>query len=139
MKYCWRVNCSTSNIVYDDISGIHIAPLLILPFVENSFKHGVSNQLLKGWVRIDISVQENTLIVKVENSKTTDDIRKMIRPASGIGLQNVKKRLELIYPGRYQLQLIDEEETYLVILKLELGEREYDHAVVKKDSKPVAV
>jgi two-component system, LytTR family, sensor kinase len=107
--------------VYDNVDGITIAPLLILPFIENSFKHGVSNQLSSAWVRIDVAVQDNLLVVKVENSKITNKVDKIITPVSGIGLVNVKKRLEHIYPNRYQLQIIDEVESYLVILKLEIS------------------
>lgn len=119
VRYESRLDVSLN--VYDNIEHISVAPLLILPFVENSFKHGVSNQLSKAWVRIDISVRDKQLIVKVENSKPISDIDKIVNPASGIGLQNVMKRLELIYPKKYQLQLINEEESYLVILKLELS------------------
>jgi LytS/YehU family sensor histidine kinase len=137
VRYESRLDVSLN--VYDNIEGITIAPLLILPFVENSFKHGVSNQLSKGWVRIDISVQENVLVVKVENSKAASDIDKIIKPVSGIGLQNVKKRLELIYFNQYQLQVIDEEETYLTILKLELSEENIRQRVLYRQSKIVDV
>jgi LytS/YehU family sensor histidine kinase len=94
----------------------------MLPFIENAFKHGVSNQLSDGWVRIDILMQEDMLVLKVENSKNT--ILPEQKSVSGIGLQNVQKRLELIYPGRYSLQLMNEDETYLAILKITLTETE---------------
>jgi two-component system LytT family sensor kinase len=109
-------NLDVSLNVFNDLKEIRIAPLLILPFVENSFKHGVSNLLSSGFIRIDISVQEETLVIKVENSKVPPDVP---RPTSGIGLKNVKKRLDLIYPDRYSLQFFNEEDFYLVILKID--------------------
>lgn len=104
--------------IYIPVEGVRIAPLLILPFVENCFKHGVTNKSAS-WIRIDVDARENTLILKVENSKPDEHLLPSKR-ISGIGLQNVRKRLDLIYPGRYDLQLIDEEDSYLVILELPL-------------------
>jgi LytS/YehU family sensor histidine kinase len=89
--------------------------------VENSFKHGVSNQLDHVWVRIDILVKDQTLLVKVENSKAKQPTGATASDESGIGLQNVKKRLQLIYPDGYDLQLFDEADTYLVVLKIALS------------------
>ncbi|SKC48241.1 sensor histidine kinase [Ohtaekwangia koreensis] len=114
VRYDTRLDVSLN--VYDVPDTIHIAPLLILPFVENSFKHGVSNQLSGGWIRIDILIQENTLVLKVENSKNIFPPED--KPVSGIGLKNVRKRLDLIYADCHSLQLLDEDETYLVILKI---------------------
>jgi sensor histidine kinase YesM len=114
VRYDTRLDVSLN--VYDVPDTIHIAPLLLLPFVENSFKHGVSNQLSGGWIRIDILIQENTLVLKVENSKNIFPAED--KPVSGIGLQNVRKRLDLIYSDCHSLQLLDEDETYLVILKI---------------------
>lgn len=105
--------------VYSDVEGIMIAPLMILPFVENCFKHGVSKQLHDSWIRIDIAYSKPTLTIKVENSKNPDGALEM-KQVSGIGLRNVRKRLELIYPDRYELEIHDDEESYLVVLKLDL-------------------
>ncbi|HMH34604.1 MAG TPA: histidine kinase [Puia sp.] len=82
-----------------DIEGKHIAPLLMLPFVENAFKHGVEND--KGWVTINLNVIGSRLFLKVENSCTAVSKQK----SSGMGLKNVKRRLELMYPGNYQLTI----------------------------------
>jgi two-component system, LytTR family, sensor kinase len=121
LRYESRLDVSLN--IYNNVQGITIAPLIILPFVENCFKHGARNQLFNAWVRIDVSIQEHVLIVKIENSKNTDgnDENKKV---SGIGLENVRKRLELIYPDRHELQLLDEVDSYLVILKLELAKGE---------------
>jgi two-component system LytT family sensor kinase len=117
LRYESRLDISVN--VYSDLDGIMIAPLMILPFIENCFKHGVSKQITHSWIRIDISTNDNLLDIKIENSKNPDEVNNK-KPISGIGLQNVRKRLELIYPNRYQLDVFDEEESYLVIFKLEL-------------------
>lgn len=99
-----------------------IAPLLLLPFVENAFKHGVSQQLADAWVQIQLTVNAKELVFKVENSKpeSTNDAG-----ATGIGLPNISKRLALIYPGRHQLRQLNGAGTYLVTLKLELTQRDF--------------
>jgi two-component system LytT family sensor kinase len=102
--------------LFDDLEGIAIPPLLILPFVENSFKHGVSSQTYKGWLTIDISVKDKELTVKVENSKAADYSSQAEK--TGIGISNIRKRLDILYQDRYTLKCLNESESYLVILKL---------------------
>lgn len=104
--------------VYEKIDGIKVAPLLILPLVENSFKHGASNQLDSGWIHIDIDVQDKMLLIKVENSKP--QLNGENRKISGFGLDNARKRLDHLYPGRHSLQLFDERDAYLAVLKLKV-------------------
>jgi sensor histidine kinase YesM len=117
IRYGDRLEVSLN--VYENIDNIMIAPLMILPFVENSFKHGVSHELSKCWIHIDIELQEKMLVIKAENSKPdfTDEMKR----SSGIGLENVKKRLQHLYPDAYSLQLFDEPDTYLAVLKLKLS------------------
>lgn len=118
LRYESRLDISFN--VYSNVEQIMIAPLMILPFVENCFKHGVSKQISESWIRIDISYDQPTLTIKVENSKNPEETFEM-RPVSGIGLQNVRKRLELIYPNRHQLEIHDDNESYLIVLKLTLS------------------
>lgn len=94
-----------------------IAPLLLLPFVENCFKHGISNMLEHPWLNIDISMEGSRMSAKIINSKPLD---KDPVEKTGIGIENAKRRLELLYPGRYELTINDEEELFIVHLKLEL-------------------
>jgi LytS/YehU family sensor histidine kinase len=119
--------------IYNNTEGIEIAPLLLLPFIENSFKHGVNNQLSKVWVRIDILVQAGQLVLKVENNKSPFPSKVVEKNKSGIGLQNVKKRLDLIYDNSYNLEILNEEDTYLVVLKIQLDGSPYiNEAPVKE-------
>ncbi|WP_235689732.1 sensor histidine kinase [Fulvivirga lutea] len=98
----------------------YIAPMLILPFIENSFKHGVSGETENSWVSIDITVKDGLLTLKVDNSKSSELTKDEREYREGIGLNNVKRRLELLYGGAYDLKILDTDESYLVVLKLEL-------------------
>jgi len=104
-----------------DIGDIQLAPLMILPFVENAFKHGVSEELDKSWISIGLHRKGELLTLKVENSKTIqheqDD---HFEYKKGIGLKNVKRRLEILYPEGYSLDIHQSHESFLVVLKLNL-------------------
>ncbi len=105
------------------VNGGHkIAPMLILPFVENSFKHGTSDETESSWVSIDLFVKENMMTLKVDNSKSNGASRDEQNYREGIGLQNVKRRLQLLYQGNYDLRILDEDDSYLVVLKIEMNE-----------------
>jgi len=97
-----------------DITGKTIAPLLLLPFVENAFKHGLADDA--GWVTITLKVIDHQLFLKVDNSYT---INTQIK-GHGLGLKNVKRRLDLTYPGQYELQLTQNDQVYEADLKLNL-------------------
>jgi len=95
-----------------------IAPLLLLPFVENTFKHGIREELNEGFVLVVLSQMGDELSLEVSNSKS---VHNLSNGASGIGLKNVKKRLDLLYPDRYTLVINDEPNTYTVCLTLKLN------------------
>ncbi|RME97305.1 MAG: histidine kinase [Bacteroidetes bacterium] len=98
-----------------------IAPLLFIPFLENSFKHGLNNQLEEGFVDIKLLVDGNQLDFYIENSKGQTIPRSDNRPSGGIGLANVRRRLDLLYPGKYQLQVSNKPNTFAVQLSIDLG------------------
>ncbi|NOR73699.1 MAG: histidine kinase [Draconibacterium sp.] len=103
----------------ENTNNLSIAPLIILPFVENAFKHGVSNYPGIATVKINILLTGNNLIFNIKNSKNPN-IKKNKNYTKGIGLNNVKKRLNLIYPEKYILSINDYSETFLVNLTLQL-------------------
>jgi len=105
----------------DVTDGLKIAPLILLPFVENAFKHGVSNNPGQAFVNASITLIDQTLKFKIENSKNPLQV-KNDNYKNGIGLSNVKKRLQHIYPDRHILKMDNEEEIYSVNLTLELEE-----------------
>jgi LytS/YehU family sensor histidine kinase len=104
--------------IQDKIGTLCIAPLTIFPFIENSFKHGASEMIDDAWINIDISTFKNAFVFKIENVKGPRLLRD---GGDGIGLNNVKRRLELIYGSDHSLQIIDSEESFLVILKISLS------------------
>ncbi len=105
----------------ENYKNLKIAPLIILPFVENAFKHGVSNFPGTAFVKIKISLIEKSLVVFIENSK--NPVRNKYKEHSkGIGLTNVRKRLDLMYPEKYILALDEKPKTYSVNLTLQLDD-----------------
>ena len=100
---------------------VYIAPLLLVPFVENCFKHGISDMLDQPWLSLDISLVENEMIMKLMNGKPSGISRQ--RTTHGIGINNVRKRLEFLYPDRHELMIIEEEEVFVVNLKMILEKR----------------
>jgi LytS/YehU family sensor histidine kinase len=113
-RYGDKIDISVN--IHGAIQDKYITPLLILPFLENAFKHGTSEQLEKPWMSVDIAVKDHLLQCKVVNSKNE------FVPLSenGVGIQNVKKRLELLYPGKHELKLADEGVFFVVSLQLQL-------------------
>lgn len=95
-----------------------IEPMLFLTFVENSFKHGASAALDKGWVDIDLNVDHGDIQFVISNSRTEPQTERLNNYSGGIGLDNLRKRLDLLYPDLYQLELHDEPEHYTVNLTL---------------------
>lgn len=100
--------------------GVLITPLILITFLENAFKHGVSNNSPGAWVNIKIKLQGKECIYSVENSKITS-AKPEAEEKSGIGLQNVRRRLELSYPEKYILAMEDKPDRYIVQLNITLS------------------
>jgi len=106
---------------FGDLSGTSIAPLLILPIIENSFKHSTKNETQKAWITIEISILENIFEMKVENSICENsNTLKNSKTSEGMGLSNLRRRLELLYPDKHFLKILFTDDTYLVSLKVDL-------------------
>lgn len=106
--------------ILGDVNGKRIAPLLFLPFVENSFKHGLKGGAINVFVRIKIEISSRMMNFEIENSKG-ETVEIVDDKYKGIGIENVKKRLELIYPGTHNLKISDNENTFKVLLQVELN------------------
>ncbi len=94
-----------------------IEPLLLLPLVENAFKHGIEDEIANGFVRVVLDVSGRELTLQVENSKPLTSPEK---DSGGVGLQNMNKRLGLLYHGRHQLEKNETDDFYRVVLTLQL-------------------
>ncbi|MGL1888817.1 MAG: histidine kinase [Reichenbachiella sp.] len=103
-------------MINGDSTNIYIAPMILIPFIENSFKHGINEELNKSWVDLDLTVDENTLVMKLENSKS--ETQNLPNTEQGIGLKNVIRRLDLLYGEDYELKVQDHARTYVVDLKI---------------------
>ena len=102
-------------------NNLYIAPLLLLPLIENCFKHGTSNMLEQPWISLHITLDNTQMQMKLLNGKmNTPEERKY---NTGIGIQNVKKRLDLVYAGKSSLTITNEEEVFIVNLKIELEQK----------------
>ena len=102
----------------DKVDDIYIAPLLLLPFVENCFQHGTSNMLQNPWVNLTAEMKNTTLAMKLMNGKAT--VSDNDQGNSGIGISNVKQRLDLLYKNKYDLQITEDDEVFIVDLWIEL-------------------
>ena len=93
--------------------------MLLLPFIENSFKHSNFENKSKGWININIRFEGKTILVNIKNSANLTTSRK--DNVGGVGMENVKKRLSLIYPDKHELSIKHTQENYEVKLKIKLG------------------
>lgn len=133
IRYAERLDMSID--IEDNMKDKMIAPLLLIPFVENSFKHGASKMITQPWIKLNVYVENNWLYFTINNSKPPTNEPSELK--GNIGLKNVIKRLELLYPGTHELTLISEPEFYAVYLKLQLLDMK-DHSIIKGDIKQQA-
>lgn len=114
LRYNERLNIQYQENIDDQ--DVQIAPLLLLPLIENAFKHGASESRSEVLISIDISVQEKVLVMRVVN---TDQADRALNP-HGIGISNVRRQLELIYPHGHELNLSSSEGMFRVHLIIHL-------------------
>lgn len=117
------------------VHGHRIAPLLMLPLVENAFKHGTGELLGDAWINIDLQVTGHKLKFKISNSRPETRPDDAEQHFGHIGLTNLRKRLDLLYPAAHHLQLLEEEELFVAILELEL-DRLNESAKLPKTATP---
>lgn len=109
-----------------------IAPMIIVTFVENAFKHGIAKVLGAGFVHMVLLVERDEIRFHIENAKPTDALAERDDhgaravqpnrgPSGGIGLINVGRRLDLLYPGRHELHTLVTDDVYAVDLYLDLS------------------
>ncbi len=95
-----------------------IAPLLLMPFLENSLAYCNQQKLEKTWVSVDIKIENDEVFIKLVNGKSAEQQL----PAAPFenGLSNVNKRLQLLYPGKNELRMHTEPEVMMTYLKIKL-------------------
>ena len=110
-----------ATLIFDvdlDKYTLWIPPMILMTFIENSFKHGVNSDKSKSYIKISISSQNQNLTMKVENGKPN---KKSVNTGfGGFGLVNVTRRLEILLPNRYEIKVEEGEEKYATIINLKL-------------------
>jgi len=117
LRFSERDEQDISFSVSGETANKFIPPMLFIPFIENAFKFGLSVSQ-KSMIKIDIQIKEKELDFIVKN--TINKKRIIDSESSGIGISNVKKRLELLYPNAYWLQITKDEQFFIVHLKFPL-------------------
>ena len=109
-----------------------IPPLLLIPLVENSFKHGASKMLELPWVNLDITIDGQYLYFLLSNSRP--DEMNLAKHNGHIGLNNVKKRLQLLYPEAHELSILNSTKSFEVFMKIRLEEMNIPNKEVKSET-----
>jgi sensor histidine kinase YesM len=117
-----RTQSSPDILIEDNIDVQHcnykIAPMLLIPFVENAFKHGISLKETS-WIKIKLGCNDGNIFFEVSNSMHTRSDNDPEKERSGIGFKNVMQRLKLIYPGKHQLSVNGDEKEFFVKLSIQ--------------------
>jgi two-component system, LytTR family, sensor kinase len=114
IRYGDRLDVQTNFKELTNLTHLMIPPMLLLPFVENAFKHGAAQTEATCWIQLHLSQSGNRLVFSVENS-VPDGLSN--HSTSGLGLTNLKKRLEILFPGNYELVTLQEDGQFLAVLK----------------------
>ncbi|WP_394748105.1 sensor histidine kinase [Spongiimicrobium salis] len=112
---------SQLEVVFNHVRGVQdqkIAPLILLAFVENAFKHGASGNPIDPKIHIDLEIENMELLFKVYNTKSEDP--RQVSNSKGIGTANVNRQLELNYPNKHQLKVEETLKSYSITLKVDL-------------------
>lgn len=120
--YRHRVDPEHTEILLDvqgDDEELEIAPMLLLPFIENAFKHGLRGNAGESRVHITLETSGTKLRFRVNNSHGNGD-EVDLEPKKGIGIENTRQRLDLLYPGKYKLDIEEKADTFTVKLTLDL-------------------
>jgi LytS/YehU family sensor histidine kinase len=108
----------------DENQDMLVAPLLMIPFVENSFKHGASNAMNHTRIFLQISTEQDHLIFKITNE--INPIPEHSTERVKIGLKNVKKRLQILYPDKHSLEFMAADGIYTVTMIITLDKPKFD-------------
>jgi LytS/YehU family sensor histidine kinase len=108
-----------------ELEGKFIRPLLLLPLLENSFKHGTGNELDQKWISLDLNVDSGQIYFNLSNSRNPEKNENgMTGEPKGVSLENVKRRIELYYPGKHTFMIKEDGDIFLVRLELRLENKQ---------------
>ncbi len=115
-RYEDRFSCNLS--IKGEVNKVKVPPVLMLPFVENAFKHGINKESEGAWMNIDLRVEKEKLYFVVENSLAAQ--KKVDTQKGGLGIKNVERRLELLYPNGHTLNHGPGSDKYRIELMIDL-------------------
>lgn len=105
------------NVTGED-KGLKIPPLLFIPLIENAFKHGISSELDKSHILINLNISEDSILLQINNPLEKKIEEKITTNHNGLGIENVKKRLELLFPGKYSFEISENKNEFTTYLRL---------------------
>ena len=118
----YKLQIEDRGVVRFDVTDIKeeykIAPLILIVFIENAFKHSQSGQ--SSDIEIDVSIKVENDILDFHCKNNFESVPSLDTVAKGIGLQNVRKRLEILYPKKHELEIKESANCFDVYLRLEL-------------------
>ena len=121
IQYKGRGQITFNSQIANGSEQLSIAPFILIPYIENSFKHSFGTKINDVFVEIDITAKEGQLQLLIKNNFEIDDGKSDTLIQGGIGLKNVGKRLNLIYPNRHRLNIREDNQEYFVNLRLRLN------------------
>lgn len=101
--------------IQENLNGHKIAPMLLLPIVENAFKHSKSNTSY--WIKIGLGLKDDELLFQVQNSRGNGNNKQ-----GGLGLANLKRQLGLLYPNKHRIEIDQHQDSFAIDLKIELDD-----------------
>lgn len=119
LRFGSQSNLEVDFQINDDSCQGMIAPMLLIPFLENAFKHGISAKE-KSWIRMNLRCISGSVHLDLVNSVHASKSKEKSEESSGIGLDNVKKRLNLVYPNRHQLNIISNDTDFFVHFSVQI-------------------
>lgn len=109
--------CTIEFLIEGDVPGLRISPMLLIPFVENAVKHGAQSTNEQSTIDISANIKNTTLHFCVNNSKPS---MAPVSKSTGLGLENVRRRLNLLYPNSHVMEIDDTKNEYHVNLSIDL-------------------
>jgi sensor histidine kinase YesM len=119
LRFGKEPNLELSIQIQEDFCEGEIAPMMLIPFIENAFKHGISTKN-KSWIKINLRCLKGSIHLDVVNSVHAKKATEDPKDESGIGLDNVRKRLELLYPNTHSLTIVANDAEHFVHFSLQL-------------------
>ena len=113
--------CTIEFSIEGEVSGLRIAPMLLIPFVENAIKHGAQSTNAQSSITVAATVDTRTLHFEISNSKPPMEASSK---RQGLGLENVQRRLKLLYPNSHLLEIDDTRKAYVVHLSIDLNKQQ---------------